>query len=212
MHILEPCCKLTQFKRALEELERFHQTDITHYGDVLFHEWFTQLILQARGSHVHFRFRTLDLTTLNYILNRMRDHAFIPGKNLSVIETATIQARHLPNPIPQRAQLLIQQGRLTIQTLKRSPKQELITITLPSSSPSPSAQLVQSGSPALPSSSSPSSSSSSLPSSPSLSTPPSRLLPALPQPTYTLSGIFFASLPNTPRTINLKKLSNHANK
>ena len=202
MHILEPCCKLTQFKRALEELEHFHQTDIIHYGDVLFHEWFTQLILQARGSHVLFRFRTLDLTTLNYILNRMRDHAFIPGKNLSVIETATIQARHLPNPIPQRAQLLIQQGRLTIQTLKRSPKQELITITLPSSSPSPSAPLVQSGSPALPSS----------PSLSSLSTPPSRLLPTLPQPTYTLSGIFFASLPNTPRTINLKKLSSHANK
>ena len=131
MTILEPCCKHKQFSKFLQELPKVGEDTIVHYGDVSFSDWFTTILLEAVGSDAHFRFRTLDIATLNYILNRMRDHAFIPGKDLHRLQRVSIQARELPDPLPQRAEEYVQEGRLIIQRIKRTPKYETITLKLP---------------------------------------------------------------------------------
>lgn len=131
MTILEPCCKKTQFSKFLRELQKKREDTFIHYGDVNFTDWYTPLLLEAKGSDAYFRLNTLDINTLNYILNRMRDHAFIPGKELSLINKVSIQAKVLPEPLPQRAKLLIEEGRLTIKKMKRTPKYETSTLKLP---------------------------------------------------------------------------------
>lgn len=131
MTVLEPCCKHKQFTKFLQELPKTGEASFTHYGDVTFPDWFTLLLLESVGSDAHFRFRTLDIATLNYILNRMRDHAFLPGKDLHRLQRVTIQARNLPDPLPQRAEEYVQEGRLIIQHTKRPPKCETITLKLP---------------------------------------------------------------------------------
>ena len=135
--ILEPCCKQTQFDRILhtlskESASRQATLEFIHYGDVTFPDWFTFLILEAKGADATFTFRTLDLTTLNYILNRMRDHAFIPGKNLHLLNHVTITAKNIPDPLPLRAETLQAEGRLTIKHTKHKTKIETITLTPPS--------------------------------------------------------------------------------
>ena len=185
--ILEPCCKQTQFDKILHTLSKesaSHQAtlEFIHYGDVTFPDWFTFLILEAKGADATFTFRNLDLATLNYILNRMRDHAFIPGKNLHLLNHVTITAKNIPDPLPLRAETLQSEGRLVIKHTTRNIKTETITLTppstFPSSSPSSSAD---DGSPVI-------TSPSSSPSSPST-------------PKYILRGKIFAQAPNDPRTI-----------
>lgn len=188
--ILEPCCKQTQFERILHTLSKesaSHQATIEfiHYGDVTFPDWFTFLILEAKGADATFTFRTLDLATLNYILNRMRDHAFIPGKNLHLLNHVTITAKNIPDPLPLRAETLQAEGRLIIKTTTRNIKTETITLTPPSTSPSSPAD---DGSPVI-------TSPSTSPSSPST-------------PKYILRGKIFAQAPNAPRTILITQLPN----
>ena len=186
--ILEPCCKQTQFDRILHTLSKesaSHQASIEfiHYGDVTFPDWFTFLILEAKGADATFTFRTLDLATLNYILNRMRDHAFIPGKSLHLLNHVTITAKNIPDPLPLRAETLQAEGRLIIKHTTRNIKTETITLIPPSTSPSSPAD---DGSPVITSpSTSPSSHST---------------------PKYILRGKIFAQAPNTPRTILITQL------
>ena len=182
--ILEPCCKQTQFNNILRTLSKesaSHQTTIEfiHYGDVTFPDWFTFIILEAKGADATFTFRTLDLTTLNYILNRMRDHAFIPGKNLHLLNHVTITAKNIPDPLPLRAETLQAEGRLIINTTKRKTKIETITLTPPSTAPSSSTVLGDSV---------------AEPSSPST-------------PKYILRGKIFADKPNAARTILITQLN-----
>lgn len=184
--ILEPCCKQTQFNNILHTLHKDSTNsratlEFIHYGDVTFPDWFTFLILEAKGADATFTFRTLDLTTLNYILNRMRDHAFIPGKNLHLLNHVTITAKNIPDPLPLRAETLQAEGRLTIKTTKHKTKIETITLTPPSTSPTSSpTSPADDGLPVITSSSSPSSPST---------------------PKYILRGKIFADKPNAPRTI-----------
>ena len=182
--ILEPCCKQTQFDRILHTLSKesaSHQAtlEFIHYGDVTFPDWFTFLILEAKGADATFTFRTLDLSTLNYILNRMRDHAFIPGKSLHLLNHVTITAKNIPDPLPLRAETLQAEGRLIIKHTTRNIKTETITLTPPSTSPSSPAD---DGSPVITSPSSPST------------------------PKYILRGKIFAQAPNAPRTILITQL------
>ena len=186
--ILEPCCKQTQFNNILRTLSKesaSHQTTIEfiHYGDVTFPDWFTFIILEAKGADATFTFRTLDLTTLNYILNRMRDHAFIPGKNLHLLNHVTITAKNIPDPLPLRAETLQAEGRLIIKTTKRKTKIETIILTPPSTAPSSSpSSPADDGLPVITSSSSPST------------------------PKYILRGKIFADKPNAPRAILITQI------
>lgn len=133
--ILEPCCKIRQFNQILQTLKKSTAVEtaigFTHYGDVAFTDWFTLLILETKGSDVCFRLETLDLSTLNYILNRMQNHAFIPGKNLHLFNHVTISARNMPEYIPLRGKVLQEEGRLIIKTKKRKTTFDRITITPP---------------------------------------------------------------------------------
>lgn len=134
MTILEPCCKKTQFSKFLRELHAQQKGLFTHYGDVNFTDWFNILILEAKGSDAHFCFDTLNFATLNYILNLMHEHAFLPGRNLAMLNHVNIQAKDLPEPLPQKAEQLIQEGRLIISNAKRQVKKESVTLSLPGNS------------------------------------------------------------------------------
>ena len=201
MTILEPCCKQTQFNKLLHTLSKESTNgkatiEFIHYGDVTFPDWFTFIILEAKGADATFTFRTLDLTTLNYILNRMRDHAFIPGKNLHLLNHVTITAKNIPDPLPLRAETLQAEGRLIINTTKRKTKIETITLTPPSTAPSSSSVLGNSvAEPSSPSTASTVLGDSVAESSSSPSTPK-----------YILRGKIFADKPNAPRTILITQL------
>lgn len=190
--ILEPCCKQTQFNNILHTLNKDATNskatiEFIHYGDVTFPDWFTFLVLEAKGADATFTFRTLDLLPLNYILNRMRDHAFIPGKNLHLLNHVTITAKNIPDPLPLRAETLQAEGRLTIKHTTRNIKTETITLTPPSISPT--------------------SSPSSPPSSPADDGLPVITSPSSPStPKYILRGKIFADKPNTPRSITITQL------
>ena len=131
MLILEPCCKITQFAKLKASLRRTGLESFTHYGDVTFPDWFSQLLLDAKGADAFFRFKSLDVFTLNFILNRMRDHAFIPGKELTMLNRVFIHAHTIPDPLPQRAEILMEEGRLKIQKTRKVAKVEAITLTPP---------------------------------------------------------------------------------
>lgn len=201
--ILEPCCKQTQFNQILHTLRKDSTNsratiEFIHYGDVTFPDWFTFLILEAKGADATFTFRTLDLTTLNYILNRMRDHAFIPGKNLHLLNHVTITAKNIPDPLPLRAETLQAEGRLTIKTTKHKTKIETITLTPPSTSPTSS----PSSSPSSPADDGLPVITSSSPTSPADDGLPVITSPSSPStPKYILPGKIFADKPNAPRTI-----------
>ena len=138
--ILEPCCKIKQFNQIIQNLHRSADKKTVirffHYGDVSFTDWFTLLMLEAKGSDVSFNFKQLNLPTFNYILNRMQDHAFIPGKSLHLFNHVTISAKNMPEYIPLRAKVLQEEGRLCIKTPTRTCKTETITFT-PSGSSKP---------------------------------------------------------------------------
>lgn len=126
--ILEPCCKHKQFAQFLHELKKGISDNFCYYGDVTIQDWLTPIVLEMKGADVYIRLKELDLDTLNYLLNRMRDYAFVPGTSLTMLQHVTIVAKTTPSPLPQRAELLQQQGRLIIKTMKRSAKTEEITL------------------------------------------------------------------------------------
>lgn len=129
MTILEPCCKKKQFDQFLRGLRKGMSDTFVYYGDVDVPDWLTPMVLETKGADIYLRLKELNLSTLNYLLNRMRDYAFIPGTSLNIMNHVTIMAKTLPSPIPQRAELLQEQGRLVIKTMKRTTKAEEITIT-----------------------------------------------------------------------------------
>ena len=133
--ILEPCCKIKQFSQFLGELKRKSSDSFTYYGDVHFQDWFTLLLLEAKGSDAYMRFHTLDITTLNHILYWMRNPAFIPGQNLNMLNRVVIQAYVVCDPLPSVAEILQEEGRLKILRAKRATKSEAISLTPPAQAP-----------------------------------------------------------------------------
>lgn len=127
--ILEPCCKQKQFSQFLRTLKRGQSDNFIYYGDVTLPDWFTQIILETKGAKAYLRLNELDLPTFNYILNRMYDRAFIPGKDITLLSHVTIMAKTVPESLPGRAKVLQDEGRLILKKMKRQTKSELITLT-----------------------------------------------------------------------------------
>lgn len=129
MTILEPCCKHMQFTQLLQNLKKGISDSFIYYGDVALPEWFTTILLETKGADVFLRLKTLDIATLNYLLNRMRDYAFIPGARTNMLNHVTIVAHTLPETMPQRAEVLQEEGRLVIKKMQRTAKYEVIDFT-----------------------------------------------------------------------------------
>lgn len=129
MTILEPCCKQKQFQQFLQSLKSGQEESFVYYGDVSVPDWLLQIILEMKGADLYCRLRELDLSTLNYLLNRMRDHAFVPGKDLTMLNKVTIMAHSFPETLPQRANILIEEGRLVLKPMKRKVKYEVMDLT-----------------------------------------------------------------------------------
>lgn len=129
MTILEHCCKQKQFQQLLQSLRAGQEESFVYYGDVSVPDWLTLIILEMKGADLFCRLRELDLSTLNYLLNRMRDHAFVPGKYLTMLNKVTIMAHSFPETLPQRAEILIEEGRLALKQMKRRVKHEVMDLT-----------------------------------------------------------------------------------
>lgn len=129
MTILEPCCKHWQFLRFLQSLKSGQEESFVYYGDVSVPDWLTDIILEMKGADLYCRLRELDLSTLNYLLNRMHDRAFVPGRVLTMLNKVTIAAYSFPETLPQRANILIEEGRLVLMPMKRKVKYEVMELT-----------------------------------------------------------------------------------